>query len=276
MNSRMRRIQLLGAADAVRRAWWMVVSGICAGLIGAVVIMHLSPKQYESSARLLATTVESDASVTLESLRSRLAAVAQSALARPRSQSAVAEALRIDPEEVSVSGALASVRTRLQVSVTTLVDNPEASEVLIRYRDSNPDTASRLTNTVANLFITENARNDPAATAETGDIVLQLEMVNEAAPSRRPATPNAMLVYGFGFLAGPTLLLSWFFGRRLLSPVLDTMASVQEAAEVRVLVGIPQISTAAGGRPIRSGRSTNMLYSAISAAILALVMLIWA
>jgi len=271
----MTRIQLLGAADAVRHAWWMVVCGICVGLIGAVAIMHVSPKQYEASTHLLATSAR-DGAITLDALRSRLAAVAQSALTRPRSQSAVAEALRIDPEEVSASGALASVRTRLHVSVTTHADNPEASEVLVRYRDSDAETASRLANTVAHLFITENARNDPAATDVTAGTLLQLEIMTEAKPPRRPVRPSAMLVYGLGFLAGPSLLLIWICSRRLLGPVLDTMASVQEAAEVRVLIGVPQIATAAEGRSPRSGRSTNMLYSAISVAILAVVFLIWA
>jgi hypothetical protein len=274
MTREMKRIQLLGVADTVRRTWWILVSGICAGLIGAVALLNASPKQYEASAHLLATTAEHDASITLDALRTRLAAVAQSALARGRSQSAVAEALGIDPEKESISGALASVRTRLHVAVTTHTDNPAASDVLIRYRDNDPKIAANLTNTVANLFISENARNEPSGGA-TSDALLQLEMSSEAVRPSRPVRTGAILAYGFGVLAGPLLWLGWLCVRRLVNPVLDTMASVQEAAEIRVLVGIPQITTATA-QPARAGRGRNMLYSAISVAILAVVMLMWA
>jgi len=159
MTPNTNQILILELADAVLRSWWVVVAGVCLGAAVSEVALLSIPSMYESDAILFAdaeklpremgrTTVpDAPAELQLNVLRSAV-------LRRENIERIVDDhfegATSPDVRESFVGQVSAGI---------SLVSNtdPRKPLVTIRYRDTDPERAARVVNSVANLVVAQNA-----------------------------------------------------------------------------------------------------------------------
>jgi polysaccharide chain length determinant protein (PEP-CTERM system associated) len=146
---------VLEIADAVLRSWWTVVAGVCLGISGGLVALHYMPKTFEASTMIFVarqqipedyvrTTVTDD-------MRMRMAALKEAVLSRPYLESIIKDNYDPAAEGEDLERLIYDVRTKVEVSVRRGLFS-------ITYRDPDPERAATVVNTLAQLYIDENAQ----------------------------------------------------------------------------------------------------------------------
>jgi polysaccharide chain length determinant protein (PEP-CTERM system associated) len=102
----------------------------------------------------------------------------------------------------------------------------------------------------------------------------QFQVIERAVPSVLPVTPKPMMIMGAGLaaglfiFAGPVLLLGF------LRPTVRSEEGLRALIDVPILVSIPRIETDASKRLAMVGQFRNVLFSAVSVAVLTIVFIV--
>jgi len=255
------RIVAIQLSIALRASWWTVVGGCCFGASAALLLHAAVPQRYEAVARV---------SVPQAPAGARVAGQGEAALS---AESLVDERAAIEAVRRIFDGALneKEVRSRARDLRQRLhVQRGEGGgagfvPVTVRYRDSDPERAARVLNTVLRVCVERAAEDGRAGDAAR---FVGWEITAEATVPVAPAAlPRAPLV-ALGVLAGCLAFVGPVLTRRYLDPVISCEEGLRSLAGVPLVARIPRISTPGTKRECAARWAKNIGLSLLSAAVL--------
>jgi polysaccharide chain length determinant protein (PEP-CTERM system associated) len=102
----------------------------------------------------------------------------------------------------------------------------------------------------------------------------QFEVIERAVPPSIPVSPVPLVVYALGLVGGLVLFVGPVLVLALLHPVVHSEQGLESLSDVPVLASIPRIDTPGVRTAARRALSLNIGLSALSAAVLAAVVLV--
>jgi polysaccharide chain length determinant protein (PEP-CTERM system associated) len=173
-------LPLLLGVGALLRNWWTVVAGVFVGLSIAVAALHFMPRIYEASTTifvappkipetLLRSTVTDDMSLRMAAMESML-------LSRGRMQTLIEQTLGLPDDPILAERMINGVRKSIAVGVNPVRvnNNQEAGYFDLTFRHGNPQMAADVVNTLASLWLEENAEKRTERAAQTSDTLQEL------------------------------------------------------------------------------------------------------
>lgn len=157
-----------------RRVWWLVVPLAVAAAVGAALVMSL-PREYASSATLgitqpqLSNELINSGSAPRIAPEERIAAIVQG-LKNPALIERVVREEGLDAN-TPTPDAVAQVRSRVSVQTPDPAALGSALQFSVSYRDSSPEMTQRITNRLADVFVSENTRRREVRAEETAAFV---------------------------------------------------------------------------------------------------------
>lgn len=217
-----------------RRSWRVLLVCILVGLAGAAAYVWVTPKVYESSSA--GFVVDADAT---DAVTGGQAAITRAQSYLPLISSAPVYAkIQDDPELNPDGGALAGRLTASLAEGSTLIEVTASA--------STPESAVALANGALDALaeVITQIETEASATNAPGIKVVPLE--NAVAPSR-PSSPNVMLAFVIGGVAGLVVGYAIVFLRRALDIRVRTADTLSELFGVGILGRISKASK--GERP---------------------------
>jgi polysaccharide chain length determinant protein (PEP-CTERM system associated) len=173
-----RYAQVFDIADKVLRSWWTLVAGVCIGLAASTVALHYTPKMYEASTTIYVAAKGSASEYiktpVSDDLAIRLGALKEAVMSRPYMLKLIAEEYgEVDEEEKE--RLIRSIRSRVSPAYSR-----RAQLFEIRFIDQDRHRAARVANTLADLYIEENAKLRAERAGESTETLRQLMEEAEA------------------------------------------------------------------------------------------------
>jgi len=163
----------------IKRRWLMIIP-FCLALIVGIYLALTLPKSYEASTLILVEPQSVPTNFVREivstDIDSRIATIQQQILSRTNLEKIIARfKLFSNPgsEDMFMENKVASIRQRIGVIVSRTKRGPNTFS--ISFADSNPETAMKIANGLATLFIDENLKIREAQALGTSDF-LQAEL----------------------------------------------------------------------------------------------------
>ncbi|RMG43686.1 MAG: hypothetical protein D6718_11595 [Acidobacteria bacterium] len=160
-----RVIVLFEILDRVRESWWTVVAAVCLGLAGGKLAMDRLPKVYEASTKFFVAPQqipeEFVQSTVTEDLTLRIAALREAVLSRPYLERVIEIAFGGQPaDEEARERLMNAIRANFRVEVNSFSISRGNSAVYfeLTFRDSDPERAAKVVNTLADMYVEENSR----------------------------------------------------------------------------------------------------------------------
>lgn len=208
--------------DSIRRAWWVVLLCLIAGIASATALTLVTPKQYSSTASLLVAAVPAGDTTTFQAV-SIVTERVKSFTGVPTSTPVVDDV--IDRLGLSVN----RVELISNIKVTVPADT---SVVRISVTNGNPETSAKIANTLGELFARRLATIDPSG------MTFGVSVIEPASPSTQPVTPRPSLNLAIGtLLGGMTGVVAAALRRRRLG-VLSSAAAVERVSGSTVFAEI--------------------------------------
>lgn len=157
-----------------RRVWWLVVPLAIAAAVGAALVIYL-PREYATSATLgitqpqLSNELINSGAVPRIAPEERIAAIVQG-LKSPALIERVVREEGLDAN-MPTPDAVAKVRSRVSVQTPDPEGLGSALQFSVGYRDGSPEMTQRITNRLADVFVSENTRRREVRAEETAAFV---------------------------------------------------------------------------------------------------------
>ena len=164
---------LLESAETVMGSWWTLVVGVCLGLAGAVIVLHYTARIFEASATLsmgsevlpsgvVKETVVADPEVQLQEIR-------RAALGEANIKEVISATFGLGEDPTRIQNLESKIRSNTRVSRAGWSDSFE-----LKFRDSNPERAAKVTNMLAEFFVKESRSFRKTRAADTAQTIKEL------------------------------------------------------------------------------------------------------
>ena len=230
--------------DIVRERWRHIAAGLLLGLLGAVAVTLLMPRQYQAPVTVIVAVqpdADAQAGATDEEISAQRLSTYVELMRSRRLADGVVEELRLPvaPEDLAE-----------RISVTT---TPDSALLTATVTDGSPDQAVRVANAVADRFISDVAEIEQPADRNRRPPVAAKVFEAAAAPAELVAPrPVPYLLTGLllGLVAG--------LGAALLRHALDFR--IRTRRQMEDLLGVPVLGTI--GRDPKIPSSPLVMYGA--------------
>lgn len=160
MNNNPQMIQIVEALHIPLRWWWTLVAGLCLGLACGIVIYEFADKLYESETKIFVSpgqipkdfvrsTVTEDMSVRLRSLE-------EAVLSREYLTQLVEQVFQLPRGTAEHSKVVSRLQQRVTVRLAEFDSRRGAGLFVLTYRDTDPQRAADVVNSLAEIYISEN------------------------------------------------------------------------------------------------------------------------
>ena len=219
-------MELRDYVNVLRRGVVLIVACVVLGVgIACVASLLMTPRFQASTA--LYVSVQAPGTSTVDELAQANSLAQQ----KVRSFVSVANSSRV----------LKSVINRLDLHVSSaslarhvaVTSPPNTVIIVIAVEDSNPETAARIANAVAQSFITVAGNLETSGYAQLTQV--NVEVVQEAEVPASPIFPNSLANLGLGFVAGLVLGVVITVLRRGLDDRIHGVADVKNVTTVPIL-----------------------------------------
>jgi polysaccharide chain length determinant protein (PEP-CTERM system associated) len=168
---------VLESIDRLWRSWWTVVAGLCLGLAGSLIALHVLPKTYEATTKILVAPQKIPQEYVKNTINDdtalRIAALKDAVLSRPYMMTLIDRAYGHRASEAETQQLFDAIRSRVEVSVERFTGE-RTGMFAIKFRDNNAQRAAQFVNDLAELYIEENSKYRSGRAQETTSTIEQL------------------------------------------------------------------------------------------------------